>query len=138
MHELALWGGFISRVGPGQHPQYIHADFGQKSVGGSLTKSTAQTSNEPTTSKFFQHGSGASVVPGRERSASVLLVVQDMRRAKTRPRLEHTAKQMRISPSIGEEMLTITVCTHANRAERAYCDPRFQETDIDRVRRRVV
>ena len=59
----------------------------------------------------------------------------------TRARLKHTAKPMRISPmSISAEMLTIAVCTHADRAERAFdgvhspsgdCDPGFRETDID-------
>ena len=42
-----------------------------------------------------------------------------MRRVKTSPRLKHTAKPMRILPSISAEMLTIAVCTHADRAERA-------------------
>ena len=37
----------------------------------------------------------------------------------TRPRLKHTAKPVIISPSISAEMLTIAVCTHADRAERA-------------------
>ena len=46
-----------------------------------------------------------------------MLVV--MRRVKTSPRLKHTAKPMRIPPSISAEMLTIAVCTHADRAERA-------------------
>ena len=43
---------------------------------------------------------------------------------------------MRIPPSIGAEMLTIAVCTHADCAERASmvsgdCDPGFWEADID-------
>ena len=106
-------------MGPCQHPQYTRGWYAREAVGGSLTTSTAQTPNEPTTPKFFQHGSGASVGQGRERPASVLLVVQVLQRVKTRPRLKHTAKPMRILPSISAEMLTIAVCTHADRAERA-------------------
>ena len=44
------------------------------------------------------------------------LVMQIVRRAKIRPRLKHTAKPLGIfSPSIIAEMLTIAVCTHADR-----------------------
>ena len=38
---------------------------------------------------------------------------------KASPRLKHTAKPLRIQPSISAETLTIAVCTHADRAERA-------------------
>ena len=76
-------------MGPGHHPQCTRADYGQEAVGGSLTTSTAQTSDEPTTPKLIQHGSGASVRPGRERAASVLLVAQVLRRVKTRPLETH-------------------------------------------------
>ena len=70
---------------------------------------------------------GESVQPACE--TVFIPVMQVMRRAKTRPRLKHTAKSLNISPpSISADMLTIAVCTHADSAE---CDPGFQETDID-------
>ena len=47
-------------------------------MGGSLTTNTAQSYDEPSTPIFIQHGGGASVGPGRERTAGVLLVMQVM------------------------------------------------------------
>ena len=44
--ELAPWchiilpGCGITRVGPGQHPQYTRAHYGGEAVGGSLTSNT--------------------------------------------------------------------------------------------------
>ena len=89
---------------------------------------------------FFQHGSGATVGPGRECSAGVLLVVQVMRRTETRPRLKHTAKPKKVS--------SVHHCRHVDDCRmhtcgprgtwvggvNSYscdCDPGFQETDID-------
>ena len=83
--------------------------------------------------QFRQHDSGASVDPRRERTASVSLVTQ----RDSRPHLKHTAKPMRIPP-VHLCMLTIVVCTRADRAERASMvwAPTvvlgIQETDIDR------
>ena len=123
-----LTGGFRST-------QCTRADYGQEAVGGSLTTSTAQTPNEPTTPKFFQHGSGT----GRERSASALLVMQAEQRLKARPRLKHNAKPMRIPPSIIAEMCRLPyahcglggTCVDDVNSYSCDCDPGFRETDID-------
>ena len=66
-------------MGPGQQPQYTRAWYARKAVGGSLTTNTAQSCDEPTTPIFIQHGCGARVGPGRERTASALLVMQVVR-----------------------------------------------------------
>ena len=70
-----------SNGSPSQRPQYTSASawYARKAEGGPLTTSTAQSYDEPTTPIFIQHGNGASVGPGRERTASVLPVMQVMR-----------------------------------------------------------
>ena len=64
---------------------------------------------------FFQHGSGAAVLVAVEQGAFSQRVQQCL----CLWLLRHTAEPMRISPSIRAEVLTIAVCTHADRAEPA-------------------
>ena len=71
-----------------------------------------------TTPKLLQHGSGAAVLVAveQERSASVSNSVSACGCATSEKQdqvVKHTAKPMRIPPSISAEMLTIAVCTHA-------------------------
>ena len=62
-----------------------------------------------------------------------------VRRVKTSTRLKHTAKPLRSLPSISAEMLTVAVCSHADRgtcvdgvsSHSGDYDPGFRETDID-------
>ena len=84
----------ITRVGPGQHPQYTRADYGQEAVGGS----------QP-----HKHNKYRKTIPNKN---SVIMVAEQvwiqgesaevacclLRDEKTRPRWKHTAKTMRISP----------------------------------------
>ena len=68
---------------------------------------------------------------------SCLFLMQVVRRAKTMPRLKHTAKPLGIfSPSIIAEMLTTAVCTQADRKNvrrwsQFVCDLGFLETEVD-------
>ena len=62
MQELALWWltilpGWVTRVGLGQHPQYIRAWYAREAVGGSYTTdtSTAQIRDEPTNRALRRH-----------------------------------------------------------------------------------
>ena len=70
---------------------------------GSLTTSTTQISNEPIWSRARAFSQRAACDAGRTTSED-------------KTTFDHTAKPMRMS--ISGEMLTITICTHADRAER--------------------
>ena len=110
-------------------------------MGGSLTTSTAQVSNEPTTPKFFRHWQ-RSKRRSRARAFSQRVACgAACATSETRPRLKHTVQPMRSS--------SIHQCRHVDDLPYAHMrdcaergvggvdsyscdkDPGFQQTDID-------
>ena len=109
-------------AGPGQYPQYTLAWYARKAAvrAAHSPRTPHRVMVSPTTPMFIQHGSGASVGPGRECTASVLLVMQVLRRAENKTTCETHCEANGNFPVLSvQKMLTIAACTHADRAERA-------------------